>query len=355
MATKYTKGKDGYFTTRVWDGTYNSDGTKHRKTLRSDKSSKDLENKVNAFKRDVEEHKAVSSATVSFTDYARHWKALYKASARHNTQRFYENIIDNHLSKLSHVNLCDIRRQHLQMLLNESPPSTANHIYLTFKQVIKSAIRDRYLPQSALDDIFADISKPKVVKTEKRALTLAEKDAILNTTLSGREKAYLFIAYGCGLRKGEILALTVDDFKDGLINVNKTIVYDKNKPIVQNATKSDNSNRKVPIPSFAMDFLNEYISACNGMLFPNMTKSAHNNMWRNIKKSIDKAVGYDTKLNSHSLRHNYCSALCYQIPNISIKTIAKLLGDTDKMVIDVYNHIIEEQEDKITAIENALS
>ena len=44
---KYTKQKNGYFQTRVWDGGYNDDGTKHYIMLRSKKSSKDLENKVN--------------------------------------------------------------------------------------------------------------------------------------------------------------------------------------------------------------------------------------------------------------------------------------------------------------------
>ena len=35
---KYKRGKDGYFRTKVWDGTYNPDGSKHRKGLKSDKS-----------------------------------------------------------------------------------------------------------------------------------------------------------------------------------------------------------------------------------------------------------------------------------------------------------------------------
>ena len=43
---KYTKGADGYFTTKTWDGSYNQDGTKHRVTLRSKKSSADLEKQV---------------------------------------------------------------------------------------------------------------------------------------------------------------------------------------------------------------------------------------------------------------------------------------------------------------------
>ena len=47
MATaKYTKGKDGYFQARVWDGTYTDTGAKHRVTLRTKKSSRALEEMV---------------------------------------------------------------------------------------------------------------------------------------------------------------------------------------------------------------------------------------------------------------------------------------------------------------------
>ena len=42
---KYTKQKNGYFQARVWDGSY-VDGKKHYITIRSKKSSKDLEAKV---------------------------------------------------------------------------------------------------------------------------------------------------------------------------------------------------------------------------------------------------------------------------------------------------------------------
>ena len=50
-------------------------------------------------------------------------------------------------------------------------------------------------------------------------------------------------------------------------------------------------------------------------------------------------------LTPHIFRHNYCTELCYQVPMISTKKIAKLMGDTEKMVLDVYSHIIEEKED----------
>ena len=38
----------------------------------------------------------------------------------------------------------------------------------------------------------------------------------------------------------------------------------------------------------------------------------------------------------------------------AFKHIAALMGDTEKMVIEVYNHIILEKEDTVSAIEKAL-
>ena len=48
-------------------------------------------------------------------------------------------------------------------------------------------------------------------------------------------------------------------------------------------------------------------------------------------------------------------SLCYQIPRISIKNIASLLGDDEAMVLRIYNHIMLEKEDTAGAVEAALS
>ena len=81
-----------------------------------------------------------------------------------------------------------------------------------------------------------------------------------------------------------------------------------------------------------------------------MTRTGYNKMWRQIVKKMNEAAGGSeafpvvTGLTAHIFRHNYCTNLCYQIPTISIKKIASLLGDTDKMVLNVYNHIMEEKD-----------
>ena len=92
-----------------------------------------------------------------------------------------------------------------------------------------------------------------------------------------------------------------------------------------------------------------------------MTANAYRRMWDSIICSLNMAVGYNpqakkeryrpiTDLTAHVFRHNYCTELCYQIPKISTKMVARLLGDNEKMVIEVYSHLLEEKEDTASAI-----
>ena len=80
-----------------------------------------------------------------------------------------------------------------------------------------------------------------------------------------------------------------------------------------------------------------------------MTKDAYRRMWEYIQKKMNSP-----ELTAHIFRHNFCANLCYQVPRISLKKVAELLGDTDKMVIEVYNHVISEKDDASGAMEEAL-
>ena len=56
---KYKQNSRGEWETKIWDGTYNSDGSKHRKRLVSKKSSADLEKQVIRLKNEIENGKYV--------------------------------------------------------------------------------------------------------------------------------------------------------------------------------------------------------------------------------------------------------------------------------------------------------
>lgn len=352
---KYTPNKNGIYSTLVWDGTY-KDGIKHRKQITSKKSSADLERKVAEFKKQVENKQSCTTSNTTFVEYSKYWLKNYKSNIRHNTKTMYENIIEKHFSPLLGVPLSDVRRIHLNMVMADKSPYTARQIYLTFKQVVKCAIREHYLPLNALDDIFEDNLPPKITKPEKRALNELERQAIFNVELSESDRMYLLLAYTCGMRREEILALTDKDFNfsENTVTINKVIVFDGNNPRLENTTKSRNSTRVIPIPVQLVGMLKDYLPR-HRQLFqtpgkPYLTKSSYFRMWLRIQKAIDDYVGYETNITSHTLRHNYCSMLCYQVPNISIKKISQLLGDSQKIVMEVYTHAVEEKEKTSAAI-----
>lgn len=85
------------------------------------------------------------------------------------------------------------------------------------------------------------------------------------------------------------------------------------------------------------------------------TLSVYRRTWKRIsamQKASNKPI---TGLTAHIFRHNYCTMLCYQIPKISIKRIAQLLGNKEKMVLEVYNHVVMEKEDAAGAVNDAVN
>lgn len=361
---KYKKGSDGYWKTNVWNGTYTAAGKKRYTPLRSNKSSKDLEEKVNDYKSKIKERTLVKNTDQTFCEYAVIWLNIYKANRSHNTKAMYKNIIDTHFSAIKTVKLSEISRLHYQYIINlaEGKKRTQQQIQLCFKQVIKSAIADKYLPAAVLSDIFDNVDKIKYSPNEKRPLAPHEKKAVFEADLPLRDKAFLYILYGCGLRRAEALALTRFDInlEKSTLTVQRAIYFDKNEPHIKEP-KSENGYRTVPIPSKIKPVLEEYIKTIRSekifFMAENrwVSKSSYDKMWARIVRALemvsDKPID---NLTAHVFRHNYCTNLCYQIPAISIKKIAELMGDTEKMVLEVYNHILQEKEDAASAVENAL-
>lgn len=373
--SKYTyneKRKEWY--TLVYDGTLTPSGAKHRKRITSKKSSADLEKKVNEFKNRLNNSDAVNVSSFTIGEYSRMWLSLYKSNKEINTQKMYKLVVEKYLVPIEDVRLVDLKHSHFQQVinLNSDHPKTCKNIKLAFSQIIKSAVRDRYLPRRAIEDILMDISMPKYIKPQKRALSQLETQCLFAADLDDMKRAFVSVLYYCGLRKGEALALTAADFdfNNNLLSVSNVIVFDGNNPVLKPYPKSDNGIRKVPLPDAALPILRPYVDKCDGFLFKGknkemMTDTAYRRMWSSIITSMNVAAGYNPQakknrmekpiqnLTAHIFRHNYCTMLCYQIPVISTKKIAQLMGDTEKIVLGIYSHILEEKEDVVSAINSA--
>lgn len=372
MAKKYTYNeKRKEWVTLVYDGKLNADGSRHRKQITSKKSSADLEKKVAAFKRSLEAN--VTPSNISFGQYAKNWLALYKSAKEKNTQIMYANAVKK-MDPISGIPIASVCHSHLQQIINQNidHPKTCKIIRQTFIQIIKSAARDRLLPYSAVSEFSEDISMPKYIKPLKRALTALERDAMFKARLDDRKRAFVTILYYCGLRRGEALALTAQDFnwENNTVSISKVVIFIGNTPEIKPYPKSDNGVRNVPLPEPAVAILKPYVANCTDFIFhglesPLMTQQAYKRMWESIISEMNIACGYNPQqkkdrpekpiqgLTAHTFRHNYCTQLCYQIPVISTKMVAKLMGDTEQVVLKIYSHILEEKEDVTSAINSA--
>ena len=356
--------------TLVYDGTLTDKGAKHRKRISSKKSSYDLEKKVNAFKQSLQEgHEELRVSNITFGEYAQQWLETSKASKELNTRRMYEIVLKSCFNPINDVPLHKITHSHFQICINNKMehPRTCQQLSLTFKQIIKHAIRDRYLPREASENILSDISLPKYQKPVKRTLSELEKEAIQKADLDDRKRAFVSLLLYCGLRKSEALALTASDFdfKEKTVSITKAWADGTIKPY----PKSDNGVRVVPLPDVSIPKIRPFVESEKGYIFHGkdkdiMTGNAYRRMWESILTACNVALGYKphsklegkekpiTSLTAHVFRHNYCTELCYQIPTISTKMIARLLGDDERMVIEVYSHLVEEKENTADAVNN---
>lgn len=366
---KYKKRKDGRYATTVMTG-YKSDGRPNNIFL-SAKTEKELRNKVVELKMQIKMGETVKQSDTPLGEYADSWMETYKSSVGINTKAMYKNAIDCHIKPtLGHLPLNKIVRSDVQKVINDrqAHPRTCEIIRLTLVQILNSAIDDKLLHEN----VAKKITLPKRHKSEKRALTDLEKEAIKKADFTLQEKALVLLLFYFGLRRGEALALTKSDIdlKKKTLTVNKTVIFDKNNPTIKEGAKSDAGNRIIPIPESAESFLRDFLQLVDTFyLFPGkytetLSKTQYVKMWERIVRKMNNAVTSDkekiigsepiTGLTAHIFRHNYCTMLYYS--GISQKKAVELMGHSDlKMIMEVYAHLDEEKEAVQEKLNNAIA
>lgn len=356
---KYKLNTQGYYSTLVWDGTYDEYGRKHRVAIRSKKSSADLEKKVKEFSAKVEAGTVVRKSETTFEQYAAEWLKTKSVLSR-NTVRQYKDILKYTVNPLvGSVKICEFSKIHFQQLIsaNAKHPRTCQIIKRTVMQIAESAVDDHLLNESVIRPLKS-VQLPKYQKQERRVLTDAEKNAVFTAELTQMQKCFVYLLRFCGLRRGEALGLTpLDcDLSRLTVRVCRSVEFINNKSSIK-SPKSQRGFRTVPMPQQLADFLKEYLPTVPGGYLIHkadgglMTQSSFRRMWESIIRKMNIAAGGTDKirvisgLTPHIFRHTLCTEYCYQVPTVSTKKIASIMGHDESMVIRVYSHILEEKED----------
>ena len=180
---------------------------------------------------------------------------------------------------------------------------------------------------AVLKSVDVSVKSPQMPQKQKKEIYIPTVEDIkaVEKELPDRYKIAYFLAC-LGLRRSEILALTLDDLNGTTLTINKAMVLDENKQWVIKTTKTTDSTRTIIIPQ---DKVNKILE--QGFIYEGHPA----NLYDNIQQAQKRAGVPKFKL--HSLRHFFASYM--HDLGYSDKQIQEMGGwKTDTVMKTVYQH-----------------
>lgn len=180
-------------------------------------------------------------------------------------------------------------------------------------------------------------------RTEMQFWTLDEYKKFSEVMMDKTISFYAFeMLYWCGIREGEMLALTPSDFdvKAGTVTINKSYQRLKGRDVIT-TPKTKKSNRTIKMPKFLCDEMQEYINMFyepneNDRIFPVSKSYLHHEMDRGSKTAGVK------RIRIHDLRHSHVSLLIEM--GFTALAIADRLGHESIEVTYRYAHLFPSKQ-----------
>lgn len=357
---KYTKRKDGRYCTHIDTGTYDENGKRIRITVYA-RSIRELEEKITLARYNALSGTFLKNPNIPFIEYAKTWLNT-KKSLSNATYNGYKNIIYNHFDTIGHIPVSKLVKSDIQDCIAElnGHYDLQQRLKITINQILDAAVEDNIATKNVCRGVKLP---PRNALQKKRALTQSEISAIKKCSLTEKERAFIDILYYTGMRRGEVLALTVSDinFSKKEITVNKSVAFiDSNQPVIKQP-KTRNACRTITMPIALILSLKRYIPTINTpYLFTRqngeiMSEGSYKCFWRGIYNKINAQLGgnkniHATDITVHMFRHNYATMLYYN--GIDVKQAQLLLGHSNiKTTLEIYTHFISNESTKKKLLE----
>lgn len=304
------------------------------------------------------------------------WWNQHKVSIRQSSQVNYEKLlkyIRKNINTAAVVRNTDTR--FYQDFINELPQSY--EYKKKFRSVLKMSLD--YAVDMEMIKINpinrAKVPKPALTKetyerVEDKYLEEEEINKLLNVYYStfqsvhhGRLAEFMYLT---GLRAGEAISLTIDDYDPNsqTIKVIGTLDYsDGYKNAKKEMPKTLASYREIDLSNRAIEIIDELIlenklkfKGKTSYLFVGKTgKPIQINAFNNSLKAMNDKLGKDAikkKMSSHIFRHSHISLLAEL--NIPVKAIMERVGHADmETTMKIYTHVTKKTKASIVEKLNA--
>lgn len=200
-----------------------------------------------------------------------------------------------------------------------------------------SAIKFYYQKMCGWHEIrLNNITRPKRPKTLPKIMSIKEVKRLMDQVKNPKHLCMLYLAYGCGLRSGEILHLKLKD-----------LMLDRKQLFVRSG--KGNKDRVLMIPETLYPLLTKYIDQYRPdyWLFSGQQrgKPYSRSSLRTIFKRACKAAGLDKSHKLHNLRHSFATHLMES--GTQQRLIQKLLGHKSSKTTEIYTHVSKQSLNKI--------
>lgn len=207
---------------------------------------------------------------------------------------------------------------------------------------------------------------PQGLKQENRDLMSREEAAIVRASVNEPFGLFAYLIMFSGLRDGEALALTRDDFTDTHIIITKNLSWQSNRPVIKQP-KTKNGIRKVdlltPLKLALPKHWNGYLFSADGGNTP-LTNTQFRRRWNGYCRAVGLAT-YETEqhkssgknnrvyerkvwtnsITPYQLRHEYAS-ICFDA-GLDPHDVMSLMGHANEETARrIYTHIFESRRER---------
>lgn len=299
------------------------------------------------------------------------WMEVYKEkSIRPNTKREYTHIYKKNISPYIGGRLINsLVKSDIQRLVDRASDDNyayerQNKIKVILRDMLQRALEDNLVINNPVSGIKLRADK----EIKAKSLTLDEQNIFFDYCRNTFYDNLFNVAINTGLRPGELFALQTSDIDldNGLIDVNKTLVYqkyldDECKTFHVEPPKTKQSYRKVPINSVCRKFLerqlelksvlsqkrpkqqNEYLfvtkfnTPLNSVIYSDAIKA--------VIRQINLTRPFDDQFelfSGHTFRHTFATR-CFE-NGVDAKVVQSYLGHASlKMTMDLYTHVTDDK------------
>ncbi len=248
-----------------------------------------------------------------------------------NTQKNYIHAFNTFLEAIAPKSPNDLQKEdilkYMQDLIQNKQPSES------YQNLIINAIKFWYEQVEKQPRTVYELPRPRKREPLPKVLSVQEVTVLLKCTANLKHRAILMLAYGAGLRLGEILGLKLND-----INSQRMIIR-----INRGKGKKD---RELPLPEKLLRLLREYVSLYKPtlLLFEGQDKGSTYTP-RSAQQVIKQAAiraRIKRPVTMHMLRHSYATHLLEA--GTDIRYIQEALGHESIRTTEVYTHVAKDRK-----------